>query len=58
MKKDDVIKEVLAGMKALEILSRLKISLGKAGETVNKQDILKIINADGVEDEYYTQPGD
>ena len=58
MKKDDVIKEVLSAMKALEILTRLKIYLGKAGETVNRQDILNIINTDGNgdEDEYYTQP--
>lgn len=58
MKKDDVIKEVLTALKALEILTRLKIYLGKAGETVSKQDILNIINADGDGDEYYTQPDD
>ncbi len=58
MKKDDVIKEVLTALKAFEILTRLKIYLGKAGETVSKQDILNIINADGDGDEYYTQPDD
>ena len=58
MKKNEVIQEVLAAMKAMDILDRINIYLKKSGDMINKQELLDIMQSDGDTDEYYTQPDD
>lgn len=58
MKKNEVIQELLAAMKAMDILDRINRYLEKSGDMINKQELLDIIQSDGDTDEYYTQPDD
>ena len=58
MKKNEVIQEVLAAMKAMAIQDRINIYLKKSGDMINKQELLDIMQSDGDADEYYTQPDD
>ena len=58
MTKNEVIQELLAAMKAMDILDRINRYLEKSGDMINKQELLDIIQSDGDTDEYYTQPDD
>ena len=58
MKKNEVIQELLAAMKAMDILDRINRYLEKSGDIIDKQELLDIIQSDGDTDEYFTQPDD
>ena len=58
MKRNEIIQEILASMKAQEILDNINAFLKTSGDTIGKQDPLNIIHAVGDTNEYYTQPDD
>ena len=58
MKRNEIIQEILASMKAQEILDNINAFLKTSGDTIGKQDLLNIIHAAGDTNEYYTQPDD
>lgn len=58
MKRNEIIQEILASMKAQEILDNINAFLKTSGDTIGKQDLLNIIHAVGDTNEYYTQPDD
>ena len=58
MKRNEIIQEILASMKAQEILDNINAFLKTSGDTIVKQDLLNIIHAVGDTNEYYTQPDD
>ena len=58
MKRNEIIQEILASLKAQEILDNINAFLKTSGDTIGKQDLLNIIHAVGDTNEYYTQPDD
>ena len=58
MKRNEIIQEILASVKAQEILDNINAFLKTSGDTIGKQDLLNIIHAVGDTNEYYTQPDD